>query len=42
LKNGHKRTWDHRVIQKTFIVWLITPLISAAIAYLLLFLFVRR
>lgn len=42
LKNGHKCTWDHRVIQKTFIVWLITPLISVVIAYLLLFLFVRR
>jgi len=42
LKNGHKYTWDHHVIKKTFIVWLITPLISVAIAYLLLFLFVRR
>lgn len=38
LKNGHKYTWDQQVIQKTFTVWLITPLISLALAYLLLFL----
>jgi sulfate permease len=42
LKNGHKGTWDHRVIQKTFIVWLITPLISVAIAYSLLSLLVGK
>ncbi len=39
LKNGHKYTWDQHIIQKTFIIWFITPLVSLAISFLLLFLF---
>jgi len=38
LKNGHKSTIDSHIAKKTFIVWAITPLLSVAIAYLLLFL----
>ena len=37
LKNGHKCTLDQQLTKKTFCIWLITPLISAAIAYLLLY-----
>lgn len=40
LKNGHKYTWDHHIIQKTFVIWIITPLISLGLCYLLLTLFV--
>lgn len=36
LKNGHKCTMDHHITQKTFIVWIITPLLSVAICYILL------
>ncbi len=42
VKNGHKYTWDQRIIQKTFFVWAITPLISLGISYLLLVLFLKR
>ena len=42
LKNGHKCTWDHHMIQKTFVVWFITPLISGTIAYLLLTMVFRK
>ena len=41
LKNGHKYTWDHHIIQRTFIVWFITPLISLGISFLLLLLLKR-
>lgn len=37
LKNGHKSTLDSHIARKTFIVWAITPLLSVAISYLLLF-----
>lgn len=37
LKNGHKCTWDQHIIHKTFIIWIITPVISLGISYLLLF-----
>jgi len=35
LKEGHKATWDREVIHKTFAVWLITPVFSAVISYVL-------
>ena len=38
LKDGHKTTWDQGIIHKTFAVWLITPLFSMFISYVLLFL----
>lgn len=34
LKNGHRYTWDQRIIQRTFFVWLVTPIFSMAAAYL--------
>lgn len=37
LKNGHKVTIDSHVAKKTFIIWAITPLLSVAISYFLLF-----
>jgi len=37
LKNGHKSTIDSYIAKKTFIVWAVTPLLSVAISYLLLF-----
>ncbi len=37
LKNGHRSTLDSHIAKKTFMVWAITPLLSVAIAYLLLF-----
>lgn len=37
LKNGHRVTIDSHIAKKTFIVWIITPLLSVAISYLLLF-----
>lgn len=36
LKNGHKCTIDHHITRKTFIIWMVTPLLSIAISYLLL------
>lgn len=42
LKKGAQSTIDHHVTQKTFIIWAVTPLLSAAIAYGLLALFVKR
>lgn len=39
LKNGHKCTWDHNIVKKTFFVWIITPLLSVITSYLLLNLF---
>jgi len=41
LKNGHKYTWDRYIIQKTFVIWMITPLISLALSYLLLLYFLK-
>lgn len=35
LKNGHKCTLDHHITQKTFWVWVITPILSLAVSYLL-------
>ncbi len=37
LKNGHKVTIDSHIAKKTFMVWAVTPLLSVAISYLLLF-----
>ncbi len=42
LKNGHKYTWDRHVTQKTFAVWVITPILSISVSYLLLAVFVKR
>lgn len=39
IKNGHKYTLNHRIIRRTFIVWLITPLLALFTSYLLLTLF---
>jgi len=36
LKNGHKSTLDQRLTQKTFLIWLVTPLISLSLSYILL------
>lgn len=38
LKNGHKSTLELHLTKKTFIIWIITPILSTGIAYLLLFL----
>jgi phosphate/sulfate permease len=37
LKNGHKNTFELHVTKKTFGIWIITPLLAAAISYILLF-----
>jgi len=42
LKNGHKYTWDKNIVKKTFFVWIITPLFSVIMSYLLLNLFLKR
>ena len=42
LKNGHKYTWDHHIIQKTFIVWTLTPLLAITVSYILSSIFLRR
>ena len=42
LKNGHKYTFDQHIARRTFFVWLITPLLSMALSYLLLSLLVGR
>lgn len=42
VKNGHKHTLNHHITHKTFAVWTLTPLLSVCVAYLLLFLFVKR
>ena len=38
LKNGHRHTLDQRLTKKTFFIWAVTPLISMALSYLLLYL----
>lgn len=43
LKNGHRRTLDHRVTRKTFAVWTLAPLLAVCISYSLLLAFsIRR
>ena len=42
VKNGYKYTMNHKVVRKIFIIWTITPLISAGTAFLLLSLLLRR
>jgi len=42
LKNGHKCTLDRQLTQRTFFIWVVTPLISFALSYLLLFLINSR
>lgn len=39
LKNGHKCTWNQAIIQKTFIIWAVTPVMSLAMSYFLLIFF---
>lgn len=41
LKDGHRCTWDRTIVQKTFIVWFITPVLSLLISYALVFLLRR-
>lgn len=41
VKNGHKHTLDQHITRKTFMVWILTPLLAVAISYFLLFLFVK-
>lgn len=36
LKNGHKYTLDRHITRKTLLVWVITPLFSIGVSYLLL------
>lgn len=36
LKDGHKFTLDRQLTKKTFLIWLVTPLISIILSYLLL------
>ena len=38
LKNGHRFTLDQQLTKKTFLVWIVTPLISLCLTYLLLYL----
>jgi sulfate permease len=35
LKNGHKLTFNSSLTQKTYLAWIITPIIAAAISFLL-------
>lgn len=42
IKNGHKCTIDHHITRKTFLIWIITPILSVIISYLLLSIFVKR
>jgi sulfate permease len=41
LKNGHRYTLSQHIARKTFIVWIITPLLSVVVSYLSLSLFLR-
>lgn len=41
LKDGHRYTWNRRIVQRTFFVWVITPLISIGMSYFLLRLFFK-
>lgn len=42
VKNGHKFTLGHHITRKTIMVWTLTPLLAACVAYTLLSMFVRR
>ena len=42
VKNGHRFTLRHHITRRTFMVWTLTPLLSIAVSYLLLFLLTRR
>lgn len=42
VKNGHRFTLNHHITKKTLMVWTLTPFLSVCVAYLLLFLFVKR
>ena len=42
LKNGHKCTIDHYITRKTFIIWVLTPLLAVGMSYFLLLLFFKR
>lgn len=41
LKNGHKCTIDHHITRKMFLIWVVTPLLSTGISYLLSVLFLK-
>ncbi|MFA4842810.1 MAG: inorganic phosphate transporter [Candidatus Omnitrophota bacterium] len=42
LKNGHRHTINHHITKRTFLVWIITPLLSIAVAYILSVLFLKK
>jgi sulfate permease len=42
IKDGHRFTLNHHITKRTFMVWTLTPLLSGIVAYLLLFMFVKR
>ncbi len=42
LKNGHRHTINHHIIKRTFLVWIITPLLSVTTAYILSVLFLKK
>lgn len=42
VKNGHRYTLDQHITRKTFTVWIITPLLTVVISYLLSGLFLKR
>lgn len=41
IKDGHRFTLGHHITRKMFLVWTLTPLLSAGVSFLLLSLFVR-
>ncbi len=42
VKNGHRFTFNHHITRRTLMVWTLTPLLSIAVSYLLLSLFIRK
>ncbi len=42
VKNGHKYTLDQHLTKKTFIVWVVTPVLSVVMAYALSAFFLKR
>jgi sulfate permease len=42
VKNGHKYTLDYHITRKTFIVWVITPLVAVVVSYFLLVIFAKK
>ena len=42
VKDGHRITLSHHITKRTLMVWTLTPLLSVAVSYVLLALFVKR